>query len=72
MFLFISWFRITDENSMYQMYYRLLLDYSEACEQHSSVSEVMEEGGTSTRLSLADCLAHYTRAETLAMEDAWR
>lgn len=49
-----------------------MLDYSEACEQHSSVTEVMEEGGTSTRLSLADCLEHYTRAETLAMEDAWR
>ncbi|XP_050667037.1 ubiquitin carboxyl-terminal hydrolase 31 [Leptidea sinapis] len=44
----------------------IVREWGEACDVHVSA------GGRAEPLTLAACLAHYTRAETLAVEDAWR
>lgn len=45
-------------------------------EEHYSVTQLRQGNSSDSNntqpLTLADCLRHYTRAETLAAEDAWR
>lgn len=54
----------------------IISDVTDACETHSSAvwpeTGTELEDATAPPLTLHACLAHYTRAETLAMEDAWR
>ncbi|KAJ0177197.1 hypothetical protein K1T71_007206 [Dendrolimus kikuchii] len=45
----------------------IIVERGEACEVHVSAN-----ANASTPLTLHACLAHYTRAEHLAQEDAWR
>jgi ubiquitin carboxyl-terminal hydrolase 31 len=40
--------------------------------EHESVSKLKENMPNETTLTLEQCLEHYTRAETLSTEDAWR
>lgn len=40
--------------------------------EHESVSEQKEKSSENNVLSLEQCLDHYTKAETLSAEDAWR
>lgn len=40
--------------------------------EHESVSRVQEKNSVSSNLTLEQCLDHYTKAETLSAEDAWR
>lgn len=40
--------------------------------EHESVSEHKEKSSENNVLSLEQCLDHYTKAETLSAEDAWR
>lgn len=49
-------------------------DMADPTLEHASVAQLQEkskEGGTPS-LSLEQCLDHYTKAETLSTEDAWR
>lgn len=40
--------------------------------EHESVANLQEKPAEVSELSLDDCLDHYTKAETLSAEDAWR
>lgn len=51
----------------------IIADDNDLVEEHSSVRQLRTQsmqGGCP--LSLEDCLNHYTKAETLSVEDAWR
>ncbi|XP_044732949.1 ubiquitin carboxyl-terminal hydrolase 31 isoform X1 [Chrysoperla carnea] len=53
----------------------IIADDKDQYEEHYSVTQLRAGGNdlnNSAPLTLADCLRHYTRAETLAAEDAWR
>lgn len=40
--------------------------------EHESVAKLQEKPAEVSELTLDDCLDHYTKAETLSAEDAWR
>ncbi|XP_055318006.1 ubiquitin carboxyl-terminal hydrolase 31 [Sitodiplosis mosellana] len=47
-------------------------DTSDAFVEHESVSQLQNKIKGDTTLTLEQCLEHYTKAETLSAEDAWR
>ncbi|XP_055916818.1 ubiquitin carboxyl-terminal hydrolase 43 isoform X2 [Eupeodes corollae] len=47
-------------------------DLTDPVVEHESVSRLKNNKATDTALSLEQCLEHYTKAETLSAEDAWR
>lgn len=47
-------------------------DLSDAFVEHESVSQLKEKLLPNNPLTLEQCLDHYTKAETLSTEDAWR
>lgn len=47
-------------------------DMSDPFVEHESVSLIKEKSQESNILTLEQCLDHYTKAETLSAEDAWR
>ncbi|XP_055848161.1 ubiquitin carboxyl-terminal hydrolase 43 isoform X2 [Episyrphus balteatus] len=47
-------------------------DLTDPVVEHESVSRLKDNKTTDTALSLEQCLEHYTKAETLSAEDAWR
>jgi ubiquitin carboxyl-terminal hydrolase 31 len=47
-------------------------DMSDTFVEHESVQQLMDKLPTATSLTLEQCLEHYTKAETLSAEDAWR
>lgn len=47
-------------------------DMSDPFVEHESVSQMRDKIPASSNLTLAECLEHYTKAETLSAEDAWR
>lgn len=42
------------------------------CVDHESVTRLQKQPAEVSSLTLEDCLHHYTKAETLSTEDAWR
>ena len=51
----------------------LLADDSDVIEEHASVKQLqMQSLQGGYPLTLEECLKHYTKSETLAVEDAWR
>ncbi|GAB0096885.1 Ubiquitin carboxyl-terminal hydrolase [Sergentomyia squamirostris] len=47
-------------------------DMSDAIVEHASVAQMKEKSSECSMLTLEQCLDHYTKAETLSTEDAWR
>lgn len=47
-------------------------DMSNSFVEHESVSQMRDKIPGSSNLTLVECLEHYTKAETLSAEDAWR
>ncbi|XP_058459184.1 ubiquitin carboxyl-terminal hydrolase 31 isoform X2 [Malaya genurostris] len=51
---------------------RFFSDMTDPFVEHESVSQMKEKMPASSALTLEQCLEHYTKAETLSAEDAWR
>ncbi|XP_055607161.1 ubiquitin carboxyl-terminal hydrolase 31 [Uranotaenia lowii] len=51
---------------------RFFSDMTDPFVEHESVSQMKEKIPASNSLTLEQCLEHYTKAETLSAEDAWR
>ncbi|XP_062553062.1 ubiquitin carboxyl-terminal hydrolase 31 isoform X2 [Armigeres subalbatus] len=51
---------------------RFFSDMTDPFVEHESVSQMKEKIPGSSALTLEQCLEHYTKAETLSAEDAWR
>lgn len=51
---------------------RFFSDMTDPFVEHESVSQMKEKIPGSSSLTLEQCLEHYTKAETLSAEDAWR
>ncbi|XP_059613604.1 ubiquitin carboxyl-terminal hydrolase 31 [Phlebotomus argentipes] len=47
-------------------------DMTDPIVEHASVAQVKERSSECAMLTLEQCLDHYTKAETLSAEDAWR
>lgn len=47
-------------------------DMNDPFVEHESVSQLKEKSAETNVLTLEQCLDHYTKAETLSAEDAWR
>lgn len=51
---------------------RFFSDMTDPFVEHESVSHMKEKIPANSTLTLEQCLEHYTKAETLSAEDAWR
>ncbi|KAL9701852.1 hypothetical protein quinque_005293 [Culex quinquefasciatus] len=51
---------------------RFFSDMTDPFVEHESVSQMKDKIPASSSLTLEQCLEHYTKAETLSAEDAWR
>ncbi|XP_055627352.1 ubiquitin carboxyl-terminal hydrolase 31 isoform X2 [Toxorhynchites rutilus septentrionalis] len=51
---------------------RFFSDMTDPFVEHESVNQMKEKIPASSALTLEQCLEHYTKAETLSAEDAWR
>lgn len=51
---------------------RFFSDMTDPFVEHESVSQMKDKIPASSALTLEQCLEHYTKAETLSAEDAWR
>ncbi|CRK96087.1 CLUMA_CG009523, isoform A [Clunio marinus] len=51
---------------------KYFIDMEDHFVEHESIAELKEKASESNELSLEQCLDHYTKAETLSAEDAWR